>query len=381
MDRKLRRFALVGVLATLLAFAAVASAAVQQHVTPTWQTNGRVLAISIVGNTAYLGGNFTSVRPAGDPLGTGEVARNHAAAFNLSTNTLLSWNPNANGIVQTIAPAGSTIYLGGSFTQLAGKAHARLAAVDAITGVASTTWKPTVDAQVLTVTVSGSLLYAGGSFTTVDGASHPYLAALNTSNGSLDTAFAATPDAEVQAATLAASGTKLVVGGSFTHIGSSNQNHIAALNLTSGAVMSWSSHVSYPVTSLAADTVGVFAGGGGSGGNFAGFNQSTGRLLWQGGTDGNVQAVALLGGYAYFGGHYQNYCGPIAGQHACTTPTPRLKVLAVDETTGTLQTWNPSVNTVLGDFSLASGNQMLAIGGDFTKVSGTSQQGFAAFPS
>jgi hypothetical protein len=54
-------------------------------------------------------------------------------------------------------------------------------------------------------------------------------------------------------------------------------------------------------------------------------------------------------------------------------------MLAVDETTGALQSWNPSVNSALGVFSLVGGDGFLEMGGDFTKVGGTSQQGFAIF--
>ena len=375
-----RRVVVAGALAVLVGGTVTASAAtVQKHVIMTWQTNGRVIAIAIVGNTAYLGGKFTSVRPAGNPAGTGEVSRNHAAAFNLTTNQLLPWNPNANGNVQAILPSGSTVYLGGSFTQLASKHHARLAAVDATTGAVSSTWKPSVNAQVMTLASAGSTLYAGGAFTTVNGTSRPYLAAIGTGNGSLETSFTANPDAAVQASTIAANGSRLVIGGTFTHVGGSSQNHIAALDPGTGATLSWATHVSYPVTNLASDTTGVFAAGGGSGGNFAAFAPTTGAMRWHGGTDGNVHAVALLDGNAYFGGHFQTYCGPVAGQHTCTTPTTRLKALAVDETTGTLQPWAPSVNSTLGIFAMASGTGTLAIGGDFTKISGTNQQGFAAF--
>ena len=89
-----RRGAGVGVVALLVAGASLAfGATVQKKPAPSWQTNGRVNAIAIVGDTAYIGGKFTSVRPAGDPLGTGEVTRNHVAAFNLQTGALLSWDP------------------------------------------------------------------------------------------------------------------------------------------------------------------------------------------------------------------------------------------------------------------------------------------------
>ena len=142
----LRRGALVGAVGLMVVGTAVAlGAPVQAKVKPTWQTNGRVEAIAIVGSTAYIGGQFTSVRPAGDPAGTGEVARNRVAAINLSTGALLPWNPNASGTVQAIAASGSTVYLGGSFTQVGGKGHQRVAAVDATSGTPIAAFKPTVD--------------------------------------------------------------------------------------------------------------------------------------------------------------------------------------------------------------------------------------------
>ena len=55
-------------LAAGLGTAGVAQAVpVQPHPAATWQTNGRVNVITVSGSTAYLGGQFTSLRPAGDP--------------------------------------------------------------------------------------------------------------------------------------------------------------------------------------------------------------------------------------------------------------------------------------------------------------------------
>jgi outer membrane protein assembly factor BamB len=368
--------------ATALAAAGPGSASaavVQKQVVPSWQTNGRVLAIAIVGDTAYLGGKFTSVRPAGDPLGVGEVARNHVAAFDLATNSLLSWDPNANGNVEAIVPNGSTVYLGGSFTKVGGKGHARLAAVDATTGAANGSWKASADAQVVTLALANGILYAGGRFLNINGASHPYLAALDAATGTTDIAFTGTADNAVLASTMTADGTKLVIGGNFTHINGTSQNHIAALDPTTGATLAWATQTPYGIVDMAADTNGVYVAGAGTGGNFGGFDPTTGKMNWQGGTDGNVQAVTVLDGSVYVGGHYQNYCGPQGGQHTCTNPIKRLKALAVDETTGTLQAWNPAVNSVLGIFALAGANGRVAMGGDFTKVAGTAQQGFALF--
>jgi hypothetical protein len=379
-----RRGAAGGAVALLVAGASFAWAAVvNPKVTPTWQTNGRVKAIQVVGSTVYIGGKFTSVRPAGDPLGTGEVPRNRVAAFNITTGALLPWNPNANGTVQAIAVSGSTVYLGGSFTQVGGKGHQRLAAVDTSGGAPIAAFKPTMDAEVLTLALAGSDVYAGGMFTTVNGTAHTYLAALDATTtstpGALDPAFTGSADNGVLASTVSADGTKLVIGGNFTHVDGSSQNHIAAVNPTTGATLPWATHTSYGIVALAADANGIYAAGAGSGGNFAAFSPSTGSSKWVGGTNGNVQAITVFNGEVYAGGHYTNYCGPQGGQHTCTNPIPRSKILAVDETSGALQSWHPSVNSTLGVFALAGGAGYLELGGDFTKVAGTSQQGFAAF--
>jgi hypothetical protein len=376
-----RRGTAVGSVALLAVGASLAlGAVVQSKPTPTWQTNGRVNAIAVVGTTAYIGGKFTSVRPAGAPLGTGEVTRNHVAAIDLSTGALLNWNPDANGTVQAIAVSGGTVYLGGSFTQVGGKGHQRLAAVDTNTGAPIAAWKPTADAQVLTLALAGSDVYAGGDFTTVNGASHPFLTALTASTGTVDPGFNATPDNSVLAATMTTDGSKLVIGGNFTHVSGSSQSHIAALSPSSGATQSWATHTSYGIVALDADASGVYAAGAGTGGNFAAFNPSSGSMKWQGGTDGNVQAITVFNGEVYPGGHYDNYCGPQGGQHTCTNPVVRHKIMAVDEATGALQSWAPSVNSTLGVFALAGGAGFLEMGGDFTKVAGVSQQGFATFP-
>src|SRR4051794_38271167 len=60
---------------------------------PTWQVNGAVWALETVGNTVFVGGAFTSVRPPGAAEGTGEVTRNNFAAFNATTGDLLPCNP------------------------------------------------------------------------------------------------------------------------------------------------------------------------------------------------------------------------------------------------------------------------------------------------
>jgi hypothetical protein len=366
-------------LAATLGTAGVAQAVpVQPHPVSTWQTNGRVNVITVSGSTVYLGGQFTSLRPAGAAAGTGEVTRNHVAAVSLSTGALLPWNPNANGTVRAIRVIGSNVYLGGSFTNVGGTARTRLAAVSTGSGALVTGWNASATGEVFTI-AGTTTLYLGGNFGTVDGSARAHLAAVSVSTGALQS-WSPTADQEVRSLKLIA-GNRLIAGGNFTQVNGSSHNHLAALSPTTGASLQWNTSVSYDVIGLATDSAGVYVAGAGGGGNFAAFNPATGSTLWQGGTNGNVQAIGVVGGDVYLGGHFQTYCGPQHGMHTCSTPIARDKLLAVDEHSGALTPWDPSANSVLGVFALMgdAGTGDVLAGGDFTSIGQRTQQGYAKF--
>jgi hypothetical protein len=372
----------VGAMSAMPAQAAVVGA----KPVSSYQTNGRVNAILFLNGAVYLGGKFTSVRPAGAPAGTGEISRNRLAAFDASTGALLPWNPGASAAVFSLAGSGNTIYIGGSFAKLGTSTRSRIGAVDATTGAVLSGFKPKLNASANSLAVGGGVVYAGGAFTTANGVARASLAAFDAGTGALSAAWApsaggnASSTPTVTSVRLAPGGGLVYVGGGFTTIDGASQNHIAALSTATGAPSAaFSHHLPYAVVDLAVDSSGVFVAGAGGGGNFANLNPSTGAIAWQGGTDGNVQAIAVLDGEVYVGGHYSNYCGPQGGQHTCTTATKRLKLLAVDEGSGALTAWNPHANSTLGVFALAGSGTSLAAGGDFTKVGGVSQQGFAEF--
>jgi PQQ-like domain len=386
---RLRRVACAAMAVAILggAFAVQAQAAVVgAKPVPSYQTNGRVNAILFLNGTVYLGGKFTSVRPAGAAAGTGEVARNHLAAFNASTGQLLSWDPGASGAVFALASAGNTIYVGGSFSKLGTSTRSRIGAVDATTGAVVSGFKPKLDAAVNSIAVGGGVVYAGGAFTTANGVARASLAAFDASTGALSTTWApaaggnSSTTPTVTSVRLAPGGGLVYVGGGFTTIDGASQSHIAALSTANGTPSpTFVHHVPYGVVDLAVDSTGVFLAGAGGGGNFANLNPSTGATVWQGGTNGNVQAIAVLDGEVYVGGHFTDYCGPQSGQHTCTAPIQRLKLLAVVESSGALTSWNPHANSTLGIFALAGSGTSLAAGGDFTKIGGVAQQGFAEF--
>ncbi len=372
------------VLAAVLTVAAVADAAtVGSKPAGSWQTNGRVNQVVISGNTAYMVGAFTAMRPPGS-TGAGAVTRNHAAAVNLTNGSLLPWNPNVNKTVTTVAVSGSTVYLGGVFSQLGTVKRKNLAAVNATTGAVVTGFKTAnINKGVMAIAPSGSHLYIGGAFTTIGGAARGFAADLNPSTGALNAAFAPTLDNSVRAITVAGGG--IILGGDFTTLNGASSVAIGKVSNT-GTSMPWEWHGPpgggthpFQVDGITQDANGVYAAGTGNGGSFMRLDPNTGHLLFIGGANGNVTAVALDGGNLYVGGHYTAYCGPAMGFNGCPPNATRQKLLAVDEVSGALEAWHPSANMPLGVFSMDAAAGRVAVAGDFTKIGGVSQQGFAYF--
>jgi hypothetical protein len=119
-SRLLPLAALLLTVATGIAMSVALSGPAEAIVSPTpspgagaCETNGRVNAVAYLGGTIYLGGSFTAVE------GT---TRNRLAACDAATGNLLSWNPNANGVVRAlkVSPAGTRVYAGGDFTAVGG---------------------------------------------------------------------------------------------------------------------------------------------------------------------------------------------------------------------------------------------------------------------
>ncbi len=364
---KTRRGVVAGIVLGATMFVSSASAAVGANPVATDGTNGRVSAIAFSNQTAYIGGSFTTA---------GGVDRNHAAAINTTTGKVTPWNPNISGFVQAIAISGNTVVLGGSFAKIGDTVATRLAAVDKTTG--QVIWKASMNKQVMALDIANGKVYAGGYFTTANGASRGYLAAFDLATGALDPSWTPRADLEVKALGVTSDNGTVVVGGDFTHMNDASASHLTAVNATTGANVSWRTHTPWAVITMAVDASGVYAGGGGGGGNFAKFDQS-GRQLWKNGTDGNVQGITQLAGVVYVGGHYENFCGSVGGQHICTSPIPRSKLIAVDANTGALQPWDPSANSVLGVFAMADTGMTLAVGGDFTSTGKRSQPHFAIY--
>ncbi len=382
------------VFAALVGPGGVAQAAtsnLQTSVDPTYQTNGRVWTILPIGNTIYIGGQFTSVRPPG--IGTVSVPRNHLAAFDKTTGALLPWNPNADKQVMALSASldGTSVFIGGAFSKIGGVTRLRLAQVDAVTG-ALLSWAPRSDNQINTIAVTPTLLYIGGDFDVMNGQPRSDLAAVGY-DGVLSTTWAPVADARVRVITPAPDGQSLFVGGEFNSInGLTAQKILARLSPVDGTPLPWKFHPGYVIHDFGFYGGLLYAAGDGSGGHIGAFDLSTGARLWTQQTDGGVQSLTVMDGVIYGGGHFDNVCvgvtdGATVGFKCPTNLATRHKLVAIDAVTGDLDPWNPGANTPLGVFAVADDAGSLEVGGDFTKI-GTpnsssiatkSQQGYAQF--
>jgi hypothetical protein len=369
MDRGRRLVGSIAVAGALVvATAGVAAAVVPDRPSSTWQANGRVQVVLRVGQTVYLGGSFTALL---DHSGH-TVARSHIAAVDASGNLIAGWNPGADGTVFTMeaSPDGKTLYVGGAFRHMDGQKRHRIAAFSASsTGGALTSFNADVrGGAVRALAASSTSVYLGGNFKTVDGQARAGLAALASGNGDLSTWYpGAVTGGKVRALSLpTSSSSRLVVGGSFTTIGGSGVSKIGAVSTSNGAIETWNFHPSGNVITMTEWSGYTYAG---TQNNLAiRYDPATGGRTWSRHGNGNVQALAVLNGDLYIGGHFQEFNG---------NPEPHLA--AVDASSGAYVNWGASANSILGVYAL-EGNGNLYMGGDFTKVTGSNQAHFAMFP-
>ena len=140
-----------------------------------------------------------------------------------------------NGIVFSSVQVGDRTFIGGDFTTSGGEQHLNAAAIRA-DGTTDPDWVPAVNGRVYAMAASedGSTLYLGGEFTTVDGAARARLAAVDATTGALITGWKANAPGEVSA--LAVSGDRLYVGGLFKKIDGAAIPRLAAVSASGGVV-------------------------------------------------------------------------------------------------------------------------------------------------
>jgi hypothetical protein len=342
--------------------------------------------------TVYVAGFFTSV--AG-------LSRTSLVALDGTTGAVKSWHPalSANAEVRHIELGPGGAFIAGGFTTVGGQARRGLAQVSLTTG-SPTAWDPQPTGSVDALAVAGTTVFLGGSFTAIDGVPRSNLAAVATGgSGSLLSAWNPAPDSSVSA--LEAHGSTLYVGGAFSNIGGQARNHGAALNATSGSVTAWDAELlggdSAPApTAILATDDRVYLGFSptpGSTVNVAGQSRcglaavdvATGQVAtgWDpevsdidarcGGT-GGVTSLASSGGRLWAAGDFQT-----------ANVQPRTGLAAIDVATDTLTAWapkpdlpNPSGLSGVKALAVSPDGSTVYLGGQFSTINGVTRVNAAA---
>lgn len=145
----------------------------------------------------------------------------------------------ADGDIRSFAKVGSTMVMGGNFTNVAGQTRNRIAAFNPSTG-ALTSFAPDVDGEVTALAPgpSANTVYAGGSFSSINGTQiRGKLALLNLSTGQVDPSFTAAALNTGNVRDFVKVGNRLITVGSFTRVGGTTHGGIAALDATTGAAL------------------------------------------------------------------------------------------------------------------------------------------------
>jgi hypothetical protein len=151
-----------------------------------------VNAIALANNLVYAGFNGQAV--------IGNAVRQGIAALNKNSNNATAWDPQVVGNVYSILPSGSTLFIGGSFSQVANAPRGNLAEIDASTGATTSFNAPTWSFESLygvpsqqpgvvdLVETNGGDLYAAGAFTSILDKPHSAIAGLYQVSVSVDPA-------------------------------------------------------------------------------------------------------------------------------------------------------------------------------------------------
>jgi hypothetical protein len=406
--------------ALLLAAAASAVAAGVFAPTPSAQTSAgsTVRAIVYAGGNAYIGGTFTSVRPAGASSGTNEQPRAHIAAVNTATGALDPWNPGANGAVYSLAVANGILYVGGSFTTVDGQPRKNLAAFNLASGQL-TSWAPKASMTVKVVRIGpNGNIFVGGSFGSVNNQPRSRLAEI-TPAGTLTSwspsvgqvgGSTCPPRCPPQVLSMDFLGSTVYVGGEFGLMNGAPRNTVAAVRLDTGATLSWDPNIfsdrncpQCPIPNETSRAYNVIATAGRiyvCGGfwklnglnankkrfNVAAFNPTSGAVdsNFTAQDDGDTTGCALRGNVLFVGGHF-NRAGPGCTPQFWSDPTvcaTRHHVAAFDVTRNALLPWDPSANSNHGVTTIATDRTLtgsVGFGGFFTRIGRSAQEGFADY--
>ncbi len=337
--------------------------------------DGTVWSLALDGSKLYVGGSFYNI---------GGQGRWGLAAIDRTTGLASGWDPHSSfggisGTVYGLAVSGSTVYAGGGFNNIGGQSRSGLAALDAATGLAAA-WNPNpldtgFPGVVRSIQVSGSTVYVSGSFTTIGGSLRNSVAAIDAGSAA---ATAWNPTSNGLVYQLLLNGSMIYACGSFTSIGGAPRKSIAELNLAgTGNATSWNPDASSTVFAIARTGSTVYAGGnfeligGASRARVAALDATTGLATgWDPPDPGyDVYSVLPSGSTVVVGGTFWGIDVKL-----------RSHLAAIDLTTNRVTDWNPNPDLSYVNIVAASGSKVF-VGGHFNNIGGQARSYLAAIDS
>ncbi|MFN8847148.1 MAG: hypothetical protein ACK5W9_09880 [Bdellovibrionales bacterium] len=329
--------------------------------------DGKVLSLKLDEGTLYVGGVFSTISG---------VERFNMAALSVPLGTVLSFAPEVGSDVRAIEKNSSgNILVGGLFTTVnVPRGGSRGFAMDMATAAVSPTF-PKMNGTLSTVISDGSGgWFVGGDFTEIGGINRTGLVRL-LSDYSIDLTFNFDFTGPPGVNSLVLDGTTLYVAGRFTSISGQPRDRLAAIDISTGTLLSWAPNVNNSILDMKLEGSLLYIGGtftqvsGQTRNRLAAVDKSSGALSsWDPNVDNSVRKVLIDGSTLYIGGDFAT----VAGQ-------TRNRLASFDLGSGNLTTWNPNGNWWINDMAVSGGLVYLA--GAFTSIGGQTRKSFASVDS
>jgi len=361
--------------------------------------DGTVWSLAVVGNTVVVGGSFTKVT---DSAKKRTLARKNLFAYGLSDGVIRPFAPAVDGTVYSLAAgAGGTVYAGGAFKTVNGRAQRGLAQFSLGSGQRVPAFNARINwGDVRALTAIGSRLYAGGTFSSVNGVRRAGLARLSAATGAVDSGFDARLTApglsrtRVEHFDISPDGRRLVAVGALLKASGLDRTQIAMFDVAGprAILLNWYTDAYKPACMKGFETylrqvkfspdgayfvvaaTGRFASPTTLCDSAARFE--TGGLgrhnpTWVQRTGGDsLYAVAVTGAAVYIGGHQRYLNNPYGSDDKGPGPgaVSRVGIGAVSPTTGKALPWDPTRARGIGVHAFVAVPQGLIVGSDTDRL-------------
>ncbi|MGO2660312.1 YncE family protein [Mycetocola reblochoni] len=388
---------------------------------PTTQIDGVAWTQAVVGDIVFVGGEFSSARPAGAEQGTNESPRSNLLAYRLSTGELIDgFAPQVNGAVRTleVSPEGDRLYVGGNFTSIDGANRYRFAVYNTATMKPVTSVQPTINSRVDDIAVTADRVYLVGRFTSMNRQARSGVAVMDRSSGELLPWAPVPVNGIASSVAVSPDGATVALAGNFYSINrrANTAGFAGVSSADSTELRSWPINRVVTnrgrnalVSNLSSDGGSLYGTASSYGvrsaleGTFR-LDWASGRTEWIADCHGDAYGIAALDGAVYVAGH-SYYCGNIGGMPKSSPINYRRGIALSEQATGvatadpygylnvagqpspTQLVWYPdfapgSVTSLKqGPWSVATGSGYVVYAGEFPTVSGVPQQGLARFTS